>query len=184
MTLKSAFCCFSLAVLSSAPVYASTIFNFSFTGNASVTGDPDTPFSGSGTFTATEVGTSNKYKVTAITGTTDGQKITKLLPASGYAFNDNFLFYNPGDLEATTDNSGISYQLANGVDVNIFLSTTGTGAQQEFGFPGMLVSQDQVGPNTVTIASTPEPSSFVLLGTGLLGVMGVARRTMSGSRMR
>jgi hypothetical protein len=40
-----------------------------------------------------------------------------VLPGGGFAFNDNLLIYDPGDASAVLDNSEVSYQLANGVDV-------------------------------------------------------------------
>jgi hypothetical protein len=164
-------------------LFASTIFNFSFTGNSSVSGDPLTPFSGMGQFTANEVGTTSQYTVTAVTGTTDGQNITGIIRKGGFGFNDNLLFFTPGAPTATLDNSGIAYVLANGVDVSLFLSATpGAGdAQQIFGFPGSLVSEEQTAAVTITppAAATPEPSTLVFFGTGLLGLAGVARRKLT-----
>ena len=54
-----------------------------------------------------------------------------------------------------------------------------TGASGEYNFELLYVSNYEAPSELVSsIASTPEPSSFVLLGSGLLGAAGVVRRRL------
>ena len=174
-------CGLALATLSSTPVFADTIFDFSFTGNSSVTGTPGIPFSGAGEFTLQATKTAGKFKITDVTGTTDGETISKILAPGGFGFNDNLLFYKAGAATGSLDNSGVSYQLANGVDVNLFFGNPGQYQQSLFGFPGMLISEDQTAPVNITPAASPvpEPGTLALLGTGVLGLAGAVRRKLA-----
>ena len=171
-----------LTAASPAVLHADT-FNFSFTGNSSVSGDPGTPFSGSGVFTANEVGNTDKYKITGVTGTTMGKKIAALVPVGGFGSNDNLLFFTAGAASAMLDNSGVSYKLADGVLANLILNTNAMGQQQLFGFTSSLISEEQVATVSITpttpMAPTPEPGTFALLGTGALGLLSTLRRRLA-----
>ena len=66
-----------------------------------------------------------------------------------------------------------------------YTGTIGTGNfAPTFVAPGSYVIKDQTYPNdvdlngSVTISSTPEPSSLALLGTGVLGLAGLVRRKL------
>ncbi len=169
-------CGVASAMLLSTPVFADTMYDFSFTGNNSVSGSPGTPFSGSGVFDVTATKTAGRYKIVGVTGTTDGETISKILAAGAFGFNDNLLFVNNG--VASLDNSGVAYQLANGVDANIFLGVPDQYQQSLFGFPGTLVSEDQTANVSITSSASavPEPGTIAFLGTGVLGMAGVIRR--------
>jgi hypothetical protein len=173
-------CGIASMMLLSTPMFADTLFNFSFTGNDSVSGSPGTPFSGIGQFDAIATATAGEFKIVGVTGTTDDLSITSIIARGGYGENDNFLFFTSGESMASLDNSGVSYQLSNGVDVNLFYGVPGQYQQSLFGFPGALVSEDQTANITISpvgaASVTPEPGTMMLLGTGMLGIVGFARR--------
>ena len=127
-------------------------------------------FSGSGTLSTTQVG-AGEYLIEGITGT----GVTGLYDPNGFNGNDNFLF--PTSTQ-TLDSSGFSFTDVNGPDhfnVNIFDNGTGYFAylQDEDNFTETI-------PVTFTLSeATPEPSTFLLLGTGVLGFAGLARRKVS-----
>lgn len=169
----------AFAILTSNPLLADT-FNFSFTGNSSVTGSPGVPFSGAGQFTADATGTTGVFLITGVSGTTAGQTISTVLTPGSFGFNDNLLFFTTGAASATLDNSGVSYQLANGVDANLFLGVPSQFQQTLFGFSGGLISEAQTAPISITpvgaISAVPEPETLTFLGTGMLAIAGTIRR--------
>ncbi len=187
--------------IASALIFSSTLAAQADTSNPVTGGGGD--FSGSGILYTSSA--SNKDGGYAITGIS-GMGVTGLITAGTYEGNDNLLYLGKtppldGSGFAFTDVMGNT-----GYQVDLFYSTAAgayranvldtDGYEQVIPVTFSLSSNSQaiapggtrlgVSPlstsNAVrfsfaeTSAVTPEPGSFVLLGTGLLGVAGVIRR--------
>jgi hypothetical protein len=155
-----------LVATASVAAHADT-FNFSATGSSG-------QFSGSGTLTATPQG-SGQFLITDISGT----GVTGLIAPNSFRGNDNLLF--PSNTP-TVDRHGFSFTDVNGPDhfnVNIFNEGTGYFAflQDEDNFTQFV----PVNFALSTLPAVPEPSTFLLMGTGLFGAAALLRRKIVGN---
>lgn len=156
-----------LSTLGAVAGHADT-FSFSF----GTSGDAVT---GSGVLTGA-LSSPGEYTITAIHGTTNypgssNLQITGLLPAGSFEGNDDLISVSSAGYKF--DLSGLSYQLSDGTDLNLYTDSSFVDGES-FQTSDNTIGSEYV-PYVVT-ATTPEPSSFVLLGSGLLSAFGIARR--------
>jgi len=155
---------------------------------------------GSGTLTLTSTGDPNVDEITGISGsfsTTNGVgfagSITGLNPGSYSSTNptanslstyDN-LFY-PSQANATCagassslllDNCGLDFLVGGQYQVNLF--GLGSGYLLSDGLIGGNAYVDSNAAATFATGITPEPSSFALLGTGVLAFVGAMRKRLA-----
>lgn len=117
-------------------------------------------------------------------GVTDTMTFAFASPVSSVG---GFLNYLPGSFNPTTiavwDSSG---NMIDSADLNLLFTTSGandTGAffgfQETTAIKYFTLTDNYVGITGLTYAAVPEPGSLFLLGSGLLGAFGYARRRLS-----
>jgi hypothetical protein len=121
------------------------------------------------------------WLVNDASGIFNGVNITGIWPASnsGNIFSFNNLFYSP---EPAVDSQGIVFQLSNGNMVNLCYDTGCAGAAATY---TAILWDYQSGNATnfnvdsAQFGAVPEPSTLMLVGSGLLGLAKLARRRIA-----
>lgn len=163
-----------LALMASATMSASTVFNFTDTGDGiSISGTIVGNDNGNGTFT-----------IISGSGLFNGSPIA-LLPGSGGSplgsFTYDSLLFPGGD--PALDNSGLLFLFNGTNELNIWGTEPGVYSTYTSGAPYSYPLQNDATLFTLTQSSTPEPGTMAMLGVGLaLAAIGGWRRKKAQTR--
>jgi hypothetical protein len=137
-------------------------FKFSITGADNASGILTTgPLSG------------GTYLIRGISGSQNGHVITSLIAPNGFAANDNILYVGSPSL----DTPGFSF-VANGIDYNVYYDGAFFGGSATRYYETTVAGQ-LGGLINFSVTPVQEPSTLLLLCSGLFGLVIVARRKLS-----
>lgn len=144
--------------------FASSVsFDFSFSGSG---------ISGSGVLTATTV-SGNEFLVTSISGMQNGLSLTLLAPGA-FAQNNNDIFSSAPFLSL----GGLAFT-SNGAMYNVYFNPTTSSYFECSSVPCLNGMGTPITFSITPGAAVPEPGTLTLLGSGLLGLAGLARRKLA-----
>jgi hypothetical protein len=154
-------CAFTVAAMA-APAAKADDFQISFDGGS-------LGYSGLGVFTGNWDATADGYDITSVISgfvVDPGFGFSDITGLSTYAGPDQVLYFPSAPY---FDSNGLSFALANGVDINLYDTIAGP-----FYFDSALQSNpngdipEDATFSVLDTSITPEPSSFVLLGSAML----------------
>jgi PEP-CTERM motif len=153
---------------------------FITTGSTSTT--PGSSFVVNGTLTGTPSATvPNAFDVTGITGSGQGYTFTGVVPLGAEpTITYNNLLY-PNNPNALVDSAGILLDLTSPIGVSLAHVYDNNGYHVDVFDPNdpgditpFVIQSFVITP--VATSATPEPSTFLLIGTGAIGIFGGLRR--------
>jgi PEP-CTERM motif len=138
-----------------------------------------------GTFDGTLLSDGNDFEVTSVSSLfVNGVGVAP--PTEVFSKDDIYVLGTHSPAEVSLDGSYMNLYLVGDLDVLAFAVGDQTAA--DFGFPAVGATTGYGGSNffevyssadwSASLGAVPEPGSFALLGTGVLGLAGVVRRKL------